>query len=74
MREGEVVLATDAPATVETLTANLMALGVEPGMVLLVHSSPSALGLVCGGTGFARGAGSAGHVGHAHPFRRLIRS
>lgn len=37
------------PATVQSLRADLAALGVTPGMVLLVHSSLSSLGWVCGG-------------------------
>ncbi len=40
---------TDFPATVSSLAANLAALGVEPGMVLVVHSSLKSLGWVNGG-------------------------
>ena len=49
MSEKEIVQKTEVPATVESLQADLHALGVEPGMVVLVHSSLSAMGWVCGG-------------------------
>ena len=41
--------AGESPATVESLRDDLADLGIQPGMVLLVHSSLSALGWVCGG-------------------------
>lgn len=40
---------TDFPATVSSIAADLTRLGVEPGMVLVVHSSLSKLGWVNGG-------------------------
>ena len=50
MSEYKIVEKTEVPATVESLQADFRALGVEPGMVVLVHSSLSALGWVCGGS------------------------
>jgi aminoglycoside 3-N-acetyltransferase len=47
--EQEVIARTASPATVDSLAAELGELGVEPGMVLLVHSSLSHLGWVAGG-------------------------
>ncbi len=49
MSEHDVIKKTRAPATVGTLKAEFSALGILPGMVLLVHSSLSALGWICGG-------------------------
>ena len=49
MPEGQVVRQTKTPATIESLQADFTALGIEKGMVLLVHSSLSAIGWVCGG-------------------------
>ncbi len=40
---------TSWPATIDSIRSDLTALGVEPGMVLLVHSSLSKLGWVNGG-------------------------
>ena len=45
----KLVTETKTPATVASLKADLSALGVTPGMVVLVHSSLSAMGWVCGG-------------------------
>ena len=49
MPESQVVHKTETPVTVESLRADFEALGIEKGMVLLVHSSLSAIGWVCGG-------------------------
>lgn len=49
MSEHDVVKKTSFPATVGTLKSEFEALGIQSGMVLLVHSSLSALGWVCGG-------------------------
>ena len=49
MTEADAIRRAQGPATVATLAADLAALGVRPGMVLLVHSSLSALGWVNGG-------------------------
>ena len=49
MSEDKVVEKTEMPATIESLQTDLRALGVRPGMVVLVHSSLSAMGWVCGG-------------------------
>ncbi len=53
-REQELIDRTPSPTTVASLTADLVALGVEsggvvPGEVLMVHSSLAALGWVAGG-------------------------
>jgi len=47
--EADAVARAQSPATVESLTADLRALGVAPGVTLVVHSSLSSLGWVCGG-------------------------
>lgn len=49
MPESQVVHKTKTPVTIESLQADFKALGIEKGMVLLVHSSLSAMGWVCGG-------------------------
>ncbi len=50
MSEAEVVKRTpNGPITIQSLVGDLQTLGVEPGLTLLVHSSLSALGWVCGG-------------------------
>jgi aminoglycoside 3-N-acetyltransferase len=50
MKEQEIIQRTgDSPITVSSLADNLSALGLSAGMTVLVHSSLSALGWVCGG-------------------------
>ena len=49
MSQGEIVQKTDVPATIDSLQVDFNALGIRSGMVLLVHSSLSAIGWVCGG-------------------------
>src|SRR5438270_2244254 len=49
MSEESVIPRTPTPVTISSLAGDLRLLGVEPGMTLLVHSSLSALGWVCGG-------------------------
>jgi len=49
MTEAEAIKAAPAPRTRLSLTADLRRLGVTPSMTLLVHSSLSSLGWVCGG-------------------------
>ena len=49
MSEGQVVQKTETLATVKSLQVDFETLGIEKGMVLLVHSSLSAMGWVCGG-------------------------
>lgn len=49
MSEKSAIDKTPRPNTVASLASDLRALGVRPGGILLVHSSLSAIGWVCGG-------------------------
>ena len=49
MDEAQAIASAPAPRTRLSLAADLSQLGVAPGMTLLVHSSLSSLGWVCGG-------------------------
>ena len=49
MSESDAVQRATTPATIESLKKDFAALGIQPGMTLLVHSSLSALGWVSGG-------------------------
>jgi aminoglycoside 3-N-acetyltransferase len=48
-READLVAASPSPVTVESLSGDLRALGVERGQTVIVHTALSALGWVCGG-------------------------
>ena len=47
--EQAIALSTKGPVTVQSLIRDLRALGVRPGMFLILHCSLSAIGWVCGG-------------------------
>lgn len=49
MSEAKVILNTPSPRTRRSLAADLHQLGLAPEMTVLVHSSLSSLGWVCGG-------------------------
>ena len=49
MSEEHTINRSGRPITTDSLHSELLQLGIEPGMCLLVHSSLSSLGWVCGG-------------------------
>lgn len=49
MNEGTIISRTKKPITIDTIYQDLIKLGVNRGDTLLVHSSLSSLGWVCGG-------------------------
>lgn len=49
MSERDVIARTPSPRTCRSLAGDLRRLGVAPGMAVIVHSSLSSLGWVCGG-------------------------
>jgi aminoglycoside 3-N-acetyltransferase len=49
MSETATIKRTRTPATIQSLKDDFSRLGVAPGMIILLHSSLSALGWVCGG-------------------------
>ncbi|MEO0410196.1 MAG: AAC(3) family N-acetyltransferase [Cyanobacteria bacterium P01_A01_bin.135] len=49
MSEQDAIAASTQPVTTASLVMDLRALGLQPGQVVLIHSSLSAMGWVCGG-------------------------
>lgn len=49
MSEADIIKATRSPVTIDMLYQDLLHLGVNSGDILLVHSSLSSIGWVCGG-------------------------
>ncbi len=49
MKINDIVAETDFPNTIETITNDLRKLGIQKGMTVIVHSSLSSIGWVCGG-------------------------
>jgi aminoglycoside 3-N-acetyltransferase len=49
MRVKKIISNTQLPHTIESLKKDFKNLGIEPGMVIIVHSSLSSIGWVCGG-------------------------
>lgn len=50
MSESKVLLSTPSPRTRQSLATDLSNAGLAPGMTVIVHSSLSSLGWVCGGS------------------------
>ena len=50
MTEFDVIAASEGPVTERSLVADLRSLGLRAGMTVLIHSSLSSLGWVCGGS------------------------
>ncbi|BBD65876.1 aminoglycoside N3'-acetyltransferase [Nostoc commune NIES-4072] len=50
MSESKVILNTPSPRTCQSLAKDLLDAGLTPGMNVIVHSSLSSLGWVCGGS------------------------
>ncbi|MFB2937631.1 aminoglycoside N(3)-acetyltransferase [Aerosakkonemataceae cyanobacterium BLCC-F154] len=50
MSESEAIAKTPSPRTLETLKNDFRQLGLQPEMTIIVHSSLSSLGWVCGGS------------------------
>lgn len=67
MNEEKIIKSTESINTVESICIGLSKLGIREGDILLVHSSLSSLGWVCGGaqaviTAFMKGVGKNGTI------------
>ena len=49
MRESEIIKQTKIPNTVKSISEGVRKIGVKEGDVIIVHSSLSSFGWVCGG-------------------------
>jgi aminoglycoside 3-N-acetyltransferase len=50
MSEAEIIRKTPEPRTIDSLSRDLRLLGLAKGTTVIVHSSLSAIGWVCGGS------------------------
>ncbi|WP_253783230.1 AAC(3) family N-acetyltransferase [Gluconobacter japonicus] len=72
MTEAAAVARSGGPVTQARLTVDFRRLGLEPGMTVLVHTTMSRIGWVCGGArtvieALFQACRAGGHACHASP-------